>query len=113
VKDIAEEVLVVTVVNDELKVINGDVVDFVGQVRIPVGFDQNSNKQILPPTWFSLQCSNKSARFFNKFCGLFFSLNCLRWLLLFCDHVVFDIMLPMNFKYCGLLELTEFITSVW
>ncbi|MCI22986.1 C2 and GRAM domain plant-like protein, partial [Trifolium medium] len=74
VKDIiAEEVLVVTVDNDELKVmINGDVVDFVGEVRIPVGsvgFDQdNNNKQILPPTWFSLQCSNKSARFFNKFC---------------------------------------------
>jgi hypothetical protein len=120
VKDIAEEVLVVTVVNDhsddELKVINRDVVDFVGEVRIPVGsvgFDQNSNKQILPPTWFSLQCSNKSARFFNKFCGLFFSLNYLHWLILFCDHVVFDIMLLMNFKYCGLLELTEFITSVW
>ncbi|GAU29916.1 hypothetical protein TSUD_148240, partial [Trifolium subterraneum] len=62
VKDIAEEVLVVTVVNDhsddELK---------------------DNNKQISPPTWFSLQCSNKSGRFFNKFCGkilLTISLHC-------------------------------------
>lgn len=64
VKDIAEDVLVVNVVNhsDQSKV-----VDFVGEVRIPVGFEDN--KQILPPTWFELQCSNKNGKFFNKFCG--------------------------------------------
>lgn len=68
VKDIAEDVLVVNVVNhhsDESKV-----VDFVGEVRIPVGeVGFEDNKQILPPTWFELQCSNKNGKFFNKFCG--------------------------------------------
>lgn len=69
VKDIAEDVLVVNVVNhsDQSKV-----VDFVGEVRIPVGsVGFEDNKQILPPTWFELQCSNKNGKFFNKFCGLF------------------------------------------
>jgi len=69
VKDIAEDVLVVNVVNhnDESKV-----VDFVGEVRIPVGsVGFEDHKQILPPTWFELQCSNTNGKFFNKFCGWF------------------------------------------
>ncbi|XP_027190336.1 C2 and GRAM domain-containing protein At5g50170 isoform X2 [Cicer arietinum] len=80
VNDISEEVLVITVVNhsDESKVINGSgLVDFVGQVRIPVIAFQD--KEILPPTWFSLQCPNKSAKFVNTFCGkilLTISLHC-------------------------------------
>ncbi|CAL5203287.1 unnamed protein product [Lathyrus oleraceus] len=83
VKDIADEVLDVILVshNDEPKVINGSVVDFVGEVRIPVGsvVSEDNNKQILPPTWFSLQCLNKNGKYFNKFCGkilLTISLHC-------------------------------------
>ncbi|KAI5407185.1 C2 and GRAM domain-containing protein At5g50170 isoform X1 [Lathyrus oleraceus] len=83
VKDIADEVLDVILVshNDEPKVINGSAVDFVGEVRIPVGsvVSEDKNKQILPPTWFSLQCLNKNGKYFNKFCGkilLTISLHC-------------------------------------
>ncbi|KAK7350649.1 hypothetical protein VNO77_09496 [Canavalia gladiata] len=64
-----EDVLVVSVVNhsDECRVTNG-CVDFVGQVRIPVGSVAFEDKQTLLPTWFSLQ-SPKSGKFFNKYCG--------------------------------------------
>ncbi|XP_058787396.1 C2 and GRAM domain-containing protein At5g50170-like isoform X2 [Vicia villosa] len=77
VKDVAHEVLDVILVNHN----DESVVDFVGEVRIPVGsvvFEED-NKQILPPTWFSLQCVNKSGKYFNKFCGkilLTISLHC-------------------------------------
>lgn len=95
VKDIADEVLDVILVshNDEPKVINGSVVDFVGEVRIPVGsvVSEDNNKQILPPTWFSLQCLNKNGKYFNKFCGLFSSLNYLHCLLLLGDYGLCDI----------------------
>ncbi|KAJ1403301.1 VASt domain [Sesbania bispinosa] len=65
----AEDVLVVSVVNhnDESRVING-FVDFLGEVRIPLGSVAFEEKQTLPPTWFSLQ-SPKSGKFFNTYCG--------------------------------------------
>ncbi|KAH1126466.1 hypothetical protein AAZX31_06G169700 [Glycine max] len=70
----AEDVLVVSVVvnhdnnNKCRSVTNGSVVEFVGEVRIPVGSVAFEDKQTLLPTWFSLE-SPKSGRFFNKYCG--------------------------------------------
>ncbi|XP_061343598.1 C2 and GRAM domain-containing protein At5g50170 [Gastrolobium bilobum] len=75
-----EDVLIVSVVNhndDESKVINGSL-DFLGEVRIPVGSVAFEDKQTLPPTWFSLKCP-KSGKFFNIYCGkilLTISLHC-------------------------------------
>ncbi|XP_027337352.1 C2 and GRAM domain-containing protein At5g50170 [Abrus precatorius] len=65
----AKDVLLVSVANhsDEWRVSNG-CVNFVGEVRIPVGSVAFEDKQTLLPTWFSLE-SPRSGKFFNKFCG--------------------------------------------
>uniref|UniRef100_K7KL01 C2 and GRAM domain-containing protein n=1 Tax=Glycine max TaxID=3847 RepID=K7KL01_SOYBN len=67
----AEDMLVVSVVNhdniNECRVTNGSV-EFVGEVRIPVGSVAFEDKQTFLPTWFSLE-SPKSGKFFNEYCG--------------------------------------------
>ncbi|KAK4264395.1 hypothetical protein QN277_025576 [Acacia crassicarpa] len=70
VLDAAHDELVVSILNHnhEPVVVNGGL-DLLGEVRIPVDSVASEDKQILPPTWFSLECP-KTEKFVNIYCGL-------------------------------------------
>ncbi|KAK4264394.1 hypothetical protein QN277_025576 [Acacia crassicarpa] len=69
VLDAAHDELVVSILNHnhEPVVVNGGL-DLLGEVRIPVDSVASEDKQILPPTWFSLECP-KTEKFVNIYCG--------------------------------------------
>ncbi|KAE9608533.1 putative C2 domain, GRAM domain, VASt domain-containing protein [Lupinus albus] len=73
VHDKKENVLIISVVNvhdDESKVVTNDSLDFVvGEIRIQLAFVASQDKQTLPPTWFSLETTTNSGKFFKKYCG--------------------------------------------
>lgn len=77
VQDGANEELVVSVMFDHNddgdgggECLEGNKDCLLGEVRIPVGSVACEDKQILPPTWFSLDCCNNTGKFVNIYCGL-------------------------------------------